>query len=326
MLHLVILFFSYIKKMREQFYKTKMGFMEKAVKEDKPFFLWHNPSAMHEFTHIEDKIRGQAGLWQSDYHDRMVEHDKQIGQLLAKLDELGIAENTIVVYTTDNGAMVGSKPDGATTPFRAEKVTNWEGGFRAPMIMRWPGTIEKGQISNEIVGMHDFFPTFLAAAGVPDIVDKLKQGYKASNGKTYKVHLDGYDLTPYVSGKSKTHAREGFFYLSSDASPFALRWNNFKFVFMEQDTRGTYEVWVAPYRINSIPKIFNLRTDPFETADFASNTYWDFMNRHTWMMPAAIGMVAEFTESLKEFPPRAAPPSFNPGEVLKKLQEGASKH
>jgi arylsulfatase A-like enzyme len=170
-----------------------IDFMRRAVKDDKPFFLWHNPSSMHEFSHIEDKIKGQAGLWQSEYHDRMVEHDKQIGELLGVLDELGIAEDTIVVYTTDNGAMINSKPDGSTTPFRSEKVTSWEGGFRIPALIRWPGEVERGSISNEIVSLHDFFPTFLDVAGEPDIAEKLKKGYQAENGKTYKVHLDGYN-------------------------------------------------------------------------------------------------------------------------------------
>jgi arylsulfatase A-like enzyme len=301
-----------------------IDFMKRAVKADKPFFVWHNPSAMHEFSHIQDKIKGQAGLWQSEYHDRMVEHDKQIGRLLAELDKLGVADNTIVVYTTDNGAMVSSKPDGATTPFRAEKVTSWEGGFRAPMLMRWPGTVKPGTVSNEIVSLHDFFPTFMAAAGDPNIKDELKKGYKADNGKKYKVHLDGYNLRPYLSGQTKNHARQDFMYFADSGDVFGVRYNNWKFVFIEQPARGTYDVWINPYKQLRIPKIFNLRTDPFETADFASNTYYDFMNRHTWMMPAAMGMVGEFIGTLKEFPRRQDPPSFDPSAAMRKLEQAHS--
>ena len=301
--------------------EKSIDFMRRAVKADKPFFVWHNPSAMHEFTHIEDKIRGQAGMWQSEYHDRMVEHDKQIGRLLAELDKLAVADNTIVVYTTDNGAMVGSKPDGATTPFRAEKVTSWEGGFRVPMLLRWPGTVKPGTISNEIVSMHDFLPTFVDAAGAPDIKDKLKQGYKAANGRTYKVHLDGYNLRPYLAGETKTHARQDFMYFADSGDVMAVRFNNWKFVFIEQPARGTYNVWMEPYKQLRVPKIFNLRTDPFETADFASNGYYDFMNRHTWMMPAAMGLVGEFIGTLKEFPRRQGPVSFDPSAVMRKLEE-----
>jgi arylsulfatase A-like enzyme len=315
-----------MKTFDEEVNKLTMDFMEKAVKADKPFFIWHNPSCMHEFSHIEDSIKGQAGLWQSEYHDRMVEHDKQIGELLAKLDELGVADNTIVVYTTDNGAMINSKPDGSTTPFRSEKVTSWEGGYRVPMIIRWPGTVKPDTVSNEITSLIDFFPTLLEAAGEPNITEELKKGKKAKNGETYKVHLDGYSLVPYFTGKTKTHARKGFMYFADDGSVFAVRYNNWKFVFIEQDTRGTYEVWVAPYRINRIPKIFNLRTDPFETADFASNTYWDFINRHTWMMPASMGLVGDFIGTLKEFPRRQDPPSFDPSAAMRKLEQAAASH
>ena len=315
-----------MKTFDDEVNKLSIDFMKRAVKAGKPFFVWHNPSSMHEFTHIEDKIKGQAGLWQSEYHDRMVQHDKQIGALLAALETMGVADNTIVVYTTDNGAMINTKPDGATTPFRGEKVTSWEGGFRAPMLIRWPGTVKPGSVSNDIVSLLDFFPTFLAVAGDPNIKDELKKGYKAGNGMTYKVHLDGYNLKPYLSGKTGNHARKGFMYFADSGDVFAVRFNNWKFVFMEQDIRGTYEVWVAPYRINRIPKIFNLRTDPYETADFASNTYWDFINRHTWMMPAAMSIVGGFIETLKEFPRRQDPPGFDPSAAMKKLEEAAAKH
>lgn len=302
-----------------------IDFMRRAVKADKPFFVWHNPSSMHEFSHIEDKIKGQAGLWQSEYHDRMVEHDKQIGELLGALEELEIADNTIVVYTTDNGAMINAKPDGSTTPFRSEKVTSWEGGFRIPTLIRWPGVVEPGSTSNEIISLHDFFPTFLDAAGDPDIVEKLKKGYEADNGKTYKVHIDGYNLRPYLSGKAESFERKGFFYFSDDGDLFAVRYDNWKFMFLEQPARGKYEVWSDPYKVFRAPKIFNLRTDPYETADFASNTYWDFINRHTWMVPVSLNMIGEFLETLKEFPRRAAPTNYSPEDMFKAIQESATK-
>ncbi len=304
--------------------KLSIAFMKKAVAEGKPFFVWHNSSSMHEFSHIPDEIIGQAGLWQSQYHDRMVEHDKQIGALLAALEEMGVADNTIVVYSTDNGAMINSKPDGATTPFRSEKVTSWEGGFRAPMMIRWPGVVKPGTVSNEIVSLLDFFPTLVEAGGTPGIKEKLKQGYKSpSNGMTYKVHLDGYDLRPYLSGEAKTPERKDFIYFSDDGSIFAVRWNNWKFIFIEQPKHGTYDVWSYPYLVLRIPKIFNLRTDPYETADYASNTYWDFMNHHTWMVPAAMNTLEGFMESLKEFPRRATPPSFEPNDALHAIQKAA---
>jgi arylsulfatase len=194
------------------------------------------------------------------------------------------------------------------------------------MMIRWPGVVEPGTISNEIVSLLDFFPTFIEVAGDPNIKEELKEGYKADNGMTYKVHLDGYNLRPYLSGKTKTFDRKGYMYFADDGSVFAVRFNNWKFVFIEQDTRGTYEVWVAPYRINRVPKIFNLRTDPFETADFASNTYWDFMNHHTWMMPAAMGLVGDFIGTLKEFPRRQDPPGFDPSAAMKKLEAAAAHH
>ena len=315
-----------MKTFDDEVNKLSIDFMKRAVKAGKPFFVWHNPSAMHEFTHIEDKIRGQAGLWQSDYHDRMVQHDKQVGELLAALEEMGVADNTIVVYTTDNGAMINTKPDGATTPFRGEKVTSWEGGFRTPMLIRWPGTVKPGMVSNDIVSLHDFFPTFLDVAGDPNITEKLKKGYKAKNGRTYKVHLDGYNLKPYLSGKTKNHARKEFMYFADSGDIFAVRFNNWKFIFIEQDARGTYDVWVNPYKVLRIPKIFNLRTDPYETADFASNTYWDFINRHTWIIPASMSTVGGFIETLKEFPRRQDPPSFDPSAAMRMLEEAAAKH
>jgi arylsulfatase A-like enzyme len=308
------------KTFDEEVNKLSIGFMERAVADDTPFFVWHNSTAMHEYTFIEDKIKGQAGLWQSEYHDRMIEHDKQVGELLDKVDDLGVTDNTIVIYVTDNGAMINTKPDGATTPFRSEKVTSWEGGFRGPMMLRWPGMVEPGQTSNEITSLLDFLPTLLEVAGDPDIVEELKAGYDSTtNGKTYKVHPDGDSLVPYISGKVDTFDREGFMYFADDGDFFAVRVNNWKFVFAEQPASGTFAVWAEPYKYLRMPKIFNLRTDPFETADFGSNTYWDFISRNTWMAPVGMGFIGEFIQTLEEFPRRNAPPSYSPHDAYDKL-------
>jgi arylsulfatase len=313
-----------VKTFDQEVNKHTIDFMERAVADDKPFFLWHNPCAMHEYTFIEDKIRGQAGRWQSDYHDRMVEHDKQTGELLDKLDEMGISDNTIVVYVTDNGAMISTKPDGATTPFRSEKVTSWEGGFRAPMMIRWPGVVEPGQVSNEIVSLLDFMPTFLEVAGDPNIVDELKAGYTADTGKTYKVHPDGFSLVPYISGKEEKFDRKGFMYFADDGDFFAVRLDNWKFIFAEQPYHGTEAVWVEPYKYFRQPKVFNLRTDPFETADYASNTFWDWISRNTWIAPVPMVFIGEFIDSLEEYPRRAAPASFAPHDAFVKLNDMAA--
>jgi len=314
-----------MKTFDDEVNKMTIDFIKRAVKAGKPFFVWHNSSSMHEYTHISDKIKGQAGLWQSEYHDRMVEHDKQVGELIEAVDKLGVLDNTIIVYTTDNGAMVNTKPDGATTPFRSEKDTSWEGGFRIPLIVRWPGVVKPNSVSNEIVSLLDFFPTLVAAAGDTNIKEELKNGYTSSSSKkTYKVHLDGYNLKPYLSGETNTTERKDFIYFSDDASILALRWNNWKFLFLEQPKHGTYAVWLYPYIKLRIPKIFNLRTDPYETADYASNNYWGFINHHTWMIPAAMSPLENFLKTLKAFPAEKSPPDFNPNDALIRMRNAVS--
>jgi arylsulfatase A-like enzyme len=313
-----------IKTFDKETLDASLDFMERQVSADEPFFVWHNFTRMHVYTQISDEIRGQAGLWQSPYHDAMVEHDQQVGVLLDKLEEWGIAEDTIVIYSTDNGAMESTWPDGATTPFRSEKDTSWEGAYRVPLLVRWPGMIEPNSVCNEIVGSHDWLPTFLTAAGEPGIVDKLKAGYEA-NGKTYKVHIDGYDLTPYLSGAAEKHEREHFFYFSDDGDLVAMRMDNWKIVFMEQRATGTLMLWMNPFTPLRTPKIFNLRTDPYETGDITGNTYYDWILRHEYLFVPAQGMVTEFLESFKEFPPRQAAASFTIGDALKKLQGKGSR-
>jgi len=249
-------------------------FIRDAAENDTPFFMWFNTTGMHFRTHIADEIRGQAGHWQSEYHDAMVEHDKRIGSMLDLLDELGLDEDTIVVYSTDNGVHMNTWPDGGMTPFRNEKNSCWEGAFRVPAMVRWPGTVEPGTVCNDIVSHADWFPTFLAAAGIPDVVDELKAGTEL-NGTQYKVHLDGFDTTAYLRGDVAASPRESFFYVSDDGDLMAMRFDNWKFVFLEQRCAGTLQVWSEPFTELRLPKIFTIKTDPFERPDITSNTYYD---------------------------------------------------
>ena len=284
-----------------------------------PFFVWFNTTHMHLRTHAKPESIGQAGRWQSPYHDTMIDHDKIVGALLDKLDALGIAENTIVMYSTDNGPHMNTWPDGAMTPFRSEKNTNWEGAFRVPEMIRWPGRIPAGVVSNEIISHHDWLPTFLAAAGDPDITEKLKAGHRIGS-TTYKVHIDGYNLLPYLTGEVGSCPRPGFVYFSDDGDLVALRYDNFKLVFMEQRARGTLGVWAEPFVTLRLPKMYNLRTDPFERADTTSNTYWDWFIDHAYLAIPAQQIVAEFLATFKEFPPRQKAASFTIDQALQKLQ------
>jgi arylsulfatase A-like enzyme len=249
-------------------------FIEKQAKAGKPMFVWVNFTHMHFRTHPDPKSVGQAGRWQSPYHDVMIDHDKNVGTVLDKIDQAGIADNTIIMYGTDNGPHMNSWPDSAMTPFRNEKNSNWEGAYRVPAMVRWPGHIKPGTVSNDIFSHLDWAPTLLAAAGEPDIKEKLLKGYKAG-GKKYKVHLDGYNQLPYLTGQVPKGPRDEFFYFSDDGDLTGLRYDNFKFVFMEQRAPGTLKVWSEPFTSLRVPKIFNLRTDPYERADITSNTYYD---------------------------------------------------
>jgi arylsulfatase A-like enzyme len=311
-----------IKTFDQECLDASTDFMERSVADEEPFFIWHNTTRMHVYTQISDDIRGQSGLWQSEYHDGMIQHDQQVGDLLDKLDELGVADNTIVIYSTDNGPHENSWPDAGTTWFRSEKDTNWEGAYRVPLLLKWPGTVEPNSVSNEIVGSHDWLPTLANVAGEPDVVDKLKQGYEA-NGKTYKVHVDGYDLLPYLSGDADEHSRPGFLYFSDDGDVVAMRYHNWKLVFMEQEAKGTLYLWMHPFTTLRTPKIFNLRTDPFEMADVTSNTYYDYILRHEFLFVPAQKLVADFLETFEEFPPRMKAASFSLSNVLEKLQSPA---
>ena len=303
-----------------EFVEAAKDFITRTSQGDKPFFVWFNSTWMHFRVHPPQEILGQAGRWQSFYHDTMVEHDKHIGQLLDHLDELGIAEDTIVVYSTDNGPHMNTWPDGAMTPFRNEKNSNWEGAFRVPMLVRWPGKIEAGTVSNEIIAQQDWLPTILAAAGESEISEKLKKGHKVGD-KTFKVHLDGYNFLPHLTGEEEKGPRPGFIYFSDDGDLVGLRYDNWKFVFAEQRCVGTVMIWAEPLTFLRIPKFFNLRTDPFERADITSNTYWDWMIDRAYMMYGAQFIVKNFLDTFAEFPPRMKAASFGIDQILAKMEQ-----
>jgi arylsulfatase A-like enzyme len=288
-----------------------------------PFFVWMNTTHMHAFTHTKPKSVGQAGRWQSPYHDTMIDHDRNVGELLDLVDELGITDDTIIMYSTDNGPHMNTWPDGAMTPFRNEKNSNWEGAFRIPLLLRWPGKIEAGTVSNEIVQHHDWLPTFLAAAGEPEIIDKLKKGYQAS-GKSFRVHIDGYNLLPYLTGQEEKGPRKGFMYFSDDGDLVGVRYDNWKVVFMEQRTRGTMAVWAEPFVALRLPKLFNLRTDPYERADITSNTYWDWVFHNGIIVLTASHLVGEFLKTFKDFPPRQKAASFTIDQAMEKMEAAMS--
>ena len=307
----------------EEFRDAAIDFMERKAGEDAPFFLWFNSTHMHFRTHAKPESHGRAGRWQSEYHDTMCDHDDIVGDLLGTLDRLGIADNTIVMYSTDNGPHLNTWPDAGMTPFRNEKNSNWEGAYRVPAVVRWPGKIPAGTVLNGIVSHADWFVTFAAAAGFTDAAERLKAGADLG-GRTYHVHLDGFDQTDYLTGRTDTSPRKHFFYISDDGDVTALRYDNWKVVFMEQRATGTLAVWAEPFVPLRVPKIFNLRTDPFERADITSNTYYDWLLDRAWILVPTQAYVAEMLKTLVEFPPRQEPASFSLEAVLAKLQAGVS--
>ena len=305
----------------DEFLEAASGFIRDKAAAEEPFFLWFNATHMHFRTHVKPESRGQAGRWQSEYHDTMIDHDKLVGQLLGLVDELGIAEDTIVVYSTDNGPHMNTWPDGGMTPFRGEKNSNWEGAYRVPAVVRWPGRIAAGTVFNGIVSHTDWFPTLLAAAGVPDIADQLKAGTDLS-GTRYQVHLDGHDQLDYLTGQTEVSPRQHFFYVSDDGDLTAVRFDHWKLVFLEQRAPGTLRVWAEPFTPLRVPKMFNLRTDPYERADITSNTYYDWVLDHAWVCVPMQAYVLNMLQSFAQFPPRQKPASFSLDEVLATLQTG----
>jgi arylsulfatase len=296
--------------------------MQRQHKAGKPFFVWVNTTHMHLRTHTKPESLGQAGRWQSPYHDAMIDHDRNVGTVLKALDDLGIADNTFLMYSTDNGPHMNSWPDGGMTPFRSEKNTNWEGAYRVPAIVRWPGHIKPGQVSNEIVAHHDWLPTLAAIAGDPQVTQKLLKGYKVG-GMTYKVHLDGYNMVPSLTGQAQKSPRESFIYINDDQQMTALRYDNWKMVFLEQRVPGTLRIWAEPFVSLRLPKIFNLRTDPYERADITSNTYYDWVIDHAFLLVPAQAYVGQFLATFKEYPQRQRAASFNLDEVFEKMKEGS---
>jgi arylsulfatase A-like enzyme len=307
----------------EETTEAALKFIDKAHKEDKPFFVWWNTTAMHFRTHTAKKHEGKSG--QGFYNDAMVAHDENVGKMLDKLDELGIAEDTIVMYSTDNGPHYNSWPDAGITPFRAEKNTNWEGGWRVPAFVRWPGKIEAGSVVNGIVSHQDWLPTLLAAAGDPEISKKLLNGHKAGD-KSFKVHIDGLNMLPYLTSEVKESPRKFFFYFSDDGDILAIRMGDWKMVLAEQ--RATRMMcWAEPFVKLRLPKMFNLRRDPFERADENSNTYWDWIFDHAFLLYGMQAVVAQQIENFVKYPPRQKAAAFNLDEVMRRLDDaGGGAH
>jgi arylsulfatase len=306
-----------------------IDFMQRQARANKPFFCWFNSTRMHFRTHVRAAHRDKPGLdSRTEYADGMIEHDAAIGQILKTVDDLGIANDTIVIYTTDNGPHQNSWPDAGTTPFRSEKNTNWEGAFRVPCLIRWPGRIQPGSVSNDMVSGLDWMPTLLAAAGDPDIKEKLLKGHNAG-GKTFKVHLDGYNQLPYLTGQQPKSARTEFIYFDDDGDLVALRYGQWKVVFDEQRATGTLRIWAEPFTKLRVPKLFNLRSDPYERADITSNTYYDwFMSDGAGAFLGAPSIVGNFLATFKEYPPSQRPSSFSIDQLVEKMQrsfESASR-
>jgi arylsulfatase len=302
-----------------------VDFITRQSKAGKPFFVWINTTHMHLRTHTKPESLGQSGRWQSPYHDTMIDHDRNVGTVLKALDDLGIANNTFFMYSTDNGPHMNTWPDGAMTPFRNEKNSNWEGAYRVPAIVRWPGHIKPGQVSNEMVAHYDWLPTLAAIGGDSQVTEKLAKGY-AVGGMTYKVHLDGFNLVPYLTGQTQKSPRESFFYINDDQQVVALRYDNWKVVFQEQRVEGTLRIWAEPFVGLRLPKIYNLRTDPYERADVTSNTYYDWSLDHAFIVVPAQAYVGQFLATFKDYPQRQRAASFNLDEVMQKLKESGGSH
>jgi arylsulfatase len=298
-----------------------IDFIKRQAAANQPFFCWYNSTRMHLRTHVAPERRSPPGLTSlTEYADGMIEHDKTVGKILKAIDDAGIAGNTIVLYTTDNGPHMNTWPDAAMTPFRSEKNTNWEGAFRVPCVIRWPGHIQPGSVSNEIVSGHDWLPTFLAAVGEPDINEKLLKGHDA-DGKHFKVHIDGYNQLPYLTGQVARSPRRGFFYFDDDGDLVGVRYENWKVVFMEQRAPGTLRVWAEPFTPLRVPKLFDLHADPYERADITSNTYYDWFISQAYLVFAAQVVTDQFLQTFKEFPPRQRAASFSIDQAVDAMKK-----
>jgi arylsulfatase len=301
-----------------------VDFIKRQHSAGKPFFCWFNSTRMHFRTHVREDHRDKPGLTaRTEYADGMIEHDGHVGKLLKALDDLGIADDTFVLYTTDNGPHMNSWPDGAMTPFRSEKNTNWEGAFRVPCMVRWPGKIKPGNVSNEIVSGHDWLQTFLAAAGDPDIKEKLLKGHRVGD-TTYRVHLDGYNQLPYLLGEVDKSPRRSFVYFNDDGDLVAIRYENWKAVFLEQRAPGTLQVWAEPFTALRLPKLFDLRADPYERADVTSNTYYDWYLSNAGVIYGVLAGTQQFLDTFRDYPPRQRASSFSIDQAVEKLKQSLS--
>ena len=307
----------------EETIAATIDFIKRANDQGQPFYVWWSGTRMHFRTHVKDEMRAKAdeiaGKHVDEYTAGMIEHDMHVGHLLDLLDELGIADNTIVHYSTDNGPHMNSWPDAAMTPFRGEKNTNWEGGWRVPSMVRWPGQIEAGSVSNDIMHHMDWLPTYVAAAGNPDIKAQLKEGGVQAIGREYKVHLDGYNFLPYLKGESDEAPRHEIFYFSDDGDLTALRYDDWKVIFLEHRYPQTLRAWAEPWTELRIPLLFNLRRDPYERANITSNTYWDWYLDRVYLLLPASAYVSDFLATFEEFPPRQKPGSFTIGDAKEKI-------
>ncbi|NRH28365.1 arylsulfatase [Pseudomonas sp. MS19] len=300
--------------------QAAIDFISKQAKADKPFFVWMNTTRMHLFTHVRDSMKGQSGMPGNEYADGMIEHDEDVGMLLKTLDDLKISDNTIVVYTTDNGPNQFSWPDAATTPYRNEKNSNWEGAYRVPAMIRWPGHIKPGTVSREMFSGLDWFPTLLAAAGDTDIKERLLKGTDL-NGKNFKVHLDGFNQLDYLTGKADKGARDEFYYFNDDTDLVAMRFGNWKVVFCEQREPGGMKVWSEPFVCLRLPKIFNLRMDPYERADIVSDQYYDFLTKNLFITEQATQRSAKFLQTFVDYPPSQLPASFSIDQIRENVDK-----
>jgi len=303
-----------------------IDFIDRQVKQNKPFFIWMNTTRMHAFTHVRESMRGQSGMVGNEYADGMVEHDGDVGKLLKALDDIGVTDNTIVVYTTDNGPNQWSWPDAATTPFRSEKDTNWEGAFRVPAMVRWPGHIKPDEISNQIFSGLDWFPTLLAAAGDPDVKNRLLQGWKPEGSAvSFRNHLDGYNQLDYLTGKTEKSARKDFYYFDDDGDLVATRFDDWKVVFKEQPAPGGFAVWQTPLITWRVPKLYNLRMDPYERADIVSDQYNDWIARNDYLLVKGQLQGAAFLQTFVQFPPSQRGASFNIEGVREEVDKAIDK-
>ncbi len=297
-------------------------FIREAVEEGVPFFVWWNGTRMHFRTHVKEEHTGIAGPSGDIYHDGMVEHDMHVGELLDLLDELGIADNTVVMYSTDNGPHFNTWPDAGTTPFRSEKNSNWEGAYRVPTFVRWPGVFQENVTLNGIVAHEDWLPTFAAIAGASDIKEQLLEGVELG-GRTYRNYIDGYDLNAYLKGETDSSPRHEFWYVNDDGQVVAARYDDWKVVFLEN--RGqAFGVWQEPFTELRVPAVFNLRRDPFEKAQHNANIYFDWLLDRAFVIVPIQALASRFLQTMQDYPPSQTPGSFNLSAIEEKLKAGMS--